>query len=58
MTIHSFAGIGLGREKAEQLADRVRKNKKASSRWMRAKVLIVDEGLSFLYNLLLGLVQT
>lgn len=43
VTIHSFAGIGLGREKAEQLADRVRKNKKASSRWMRTKVLIVDE---------------
>jgi len=45
VTIHSFAGIGLGREKAEQLADRVRRNKKASSRWMRTKVLIVDEGL-------------
>ena len=45
VTIHSFAGIGLGREKAEQLADRVRKNKKASSRWMRTKVLIIDEGL-------------
>lgn len=45
MTIHSFAGIGLGREKAEQLADRVRKNKKASSRWMRTKVLVIDEGL-------------
>ena len=44
VTIHSFAGIGLGREKAEQLADRVRKNKKASSRWMRTKVLIIDEG--------------
>lgn len=43
VTIHSFAGIGLGREKAEQLADRVRKNKKASSRWMRTKVLIIDE---------------
>ena len=46
VTIHSFAGIGLGREKAEQLADRVRKNKKASSRWMRTKVLIIDESQS------------
>jgi len=51
VTIHSFAGIGLGREKAEQLADRVRKNKKASTRWMRTKVLIVDEGLPRWYYL-------
>lgn len=43
MTIHSFAGIGLGREKAEQLADRVRKNNKANTRWARTKVLIIDE---------------
>jgi ATP-dependent DNA helicase PIF1 len=47
VTIHSFSGIGLGREKAEQLADRVRKNKKASSRWMKTKVLVIDEGLSY-----------
>ena len=46
MTIHSFAGIGLGREGAEQLADRVRKNKKASSRWTKTKVLIIDESQS------------
>lgn len=58
VTIHSFAGIGLGREKAEQLADRVRKNKKASSRWMRTKVLIVDEGLLRWHYLVLAFVQT
>src|SRR6266478_1143474 len=43
VTIHSFAGIGLGIEKAEELAKRVRINKKASSRWLRTKVLIIDE---------------
>jgi ATP-dependent DNA helicase PIF1 len=44
VTIHSFAGIGLGIESAEDLASKVRKNKKASSRWSRVQVLIVDEG--------------
>lgn len=44
VTIHSFAGIGLGRENAEQLTTKVKKNKKASARWLRTKVLIIDEG--------------
>jgi ATP-dependent DNA helicase PIF1 len=44
VTIHSFAGIGLGIETAEELATKVRKNRKASSRWLRTKVLIIDEG--------------
>jgi PIF1-like helicase len=46
VTIHSFAGIGLGRETPEKLADKIRKNKKATTRWLRTKVLIIDEGLS------------
>lgn len=46
VTIHSFAGIGLGRESAEELANKIRKNKKASARWLRTKVLIIDEGVS------------
>lgn len=45
MTIHSFAGIGLGTEPAEELAVKVRKNKKAMTRWLRCKVLIIDEGI-------------
>ncbi|KAF5362473.1 hypothetical protein D9756_002301 [Leucocoprinus leucothites] len=43
ITIHSFAGIGLGIETAEKLADRVKKNKKALMRWLKTKVLIIDE---------------
>lgn len=43
VTLHSFAGIGLGDASAEQLANKVKKNKKAASRWLRTKVLIIDE---------------
>ncbi|KNZ80122.1 DNA repair and recombination protein pif1, mitochondrial, partial [Termitomyces sp. J132] len=43
VTIHSFAGIGLGIESAEDLATKIRKNKKAATRWLRTKVLIIDE---------------
>jgi len=44
VTIHSFAGIGLGIEPADDLAVKVKKNKKASTRWVRTKVMIIDEG--------------
>lgn len=47
VTIHSFAGIGLGAENVEQLVTKIRKNKKAATRWLRTRVLIVDEGSSF-----------
>ena len=43
VTIHSFAGIGLGIDKEEVLATRIRRNKKAMSRWLRTRVLIIDE---------------
>jgi len=42
-TIHSFAGIGLGVEPKEILLNKVKKNRKASGKWMRTKVLIIDE---------------
>ena len=42
--MHSCAGIGLGTESAEQLANKVQKNRKATTRWLRTKVLIIDEG--------------
>lgn len=43
VTLHSFAGIGLGAESKEVLADKVRRNKVARGRWMTTKVLIIDE---------------
>ncbi|KAJ3753115.1 hypothetical protein EV361DRAFT_790228 [Lentinula raphanica] len=44
VTVHSFAGFGLGLESAKDLAGKVRKNKKALTRWTRTKLLIIDEG--------------
>ena len=44
VTIHSFAGIGLGIEPVEELVRRIKKNKKSTTRWLRTKVLIIDEG--------------
>lgn len=43
VTIHSFAGIGLGKEPAEDLVKKIRRNAKAKQRWLRTKVLIMDE---------------
>lgn len=43
ITLHSFSGIGLGDSSAENLANKVRKQKKTVSRWMRTQVLIIDE---------------
>lgn len=44
VTIHSFAGIGLGVENVDKLVEKIRTNRKASSRWRRTQVLIIDEG--------------
>ena len=44
VTIHSFGGIGLGIDSAEILVQKIQKNKKAVARWLRTKVLIIDEG--------------
>ncbi|KAL1961677.1 hypothetical protein VTN77DRAFT_1315 [Rasamsonia byssochlamydoides] len=43
VTLHSFAGIGLGKENAQELVKKIRKNQKARNRWLRTKVLIIDE---------------
>jgi ATP-dependent DNA helicase PIF1 len=43
VTLHSFAGIGLGKEDVPELVKKIRKNQKAKHRWMRTKVLVVDE---------------
>lgn len=42
-TLHSFAGIGLGKEPAKELLKKIKKNAKNRNRWMRTKVLIIDE---------------
>ena len=43
VTLHSFAGIGLGKESVPELVKKVKRNAKAKQRWVRTKVLIVDE---------------
>ncbi|KAK5013554.1 DNA helicase, partial [Cryomyces antarcticus] len=43
VTLHSFAGIGLGKEEVPELLKKVRRNQKAFNRWRRTKVLIIDE---------------
>jgi len=47
VTLHSFSGIGLGVEDASILIQKIRKNKKAASRWLRTSVLIIDESEFF-----------
>lgn len=42
-TIHSWAGIGLGRGDFEKLLGKVKNSSKASSNWTKAKVLLIDE---------------
>ncbi|KAG8714378.1 hypothetical protein FRC09_017698 [Ceratobasidium sp. 395] len=42
-TLHSFSGIGIGEGTPESLATKIKRNKNAVSRWLRCKVLIIDE---------------
>jgi ATP-dependent DNA helicase PIF1 len=43
MTLHSFSGIGLGKEDTNTLVKKIRRNPKAKTRWLKTKILIVDE---------------
>ncbi|KAL2024688.1 hypothetical protein VTK56DRAFT_6889 [Thermocarpiscus australiensis] len=43
MTLHSFAGIGLGKEDVNVLIKKIRRNPKAKNRWLKTKTLIIDE---------------
>ena len=42
-TLHSWAGVGLGRESPQELADSITKKRKALRRWTSTQILIVDE---------------
>lgn len=43
VTLHSFAGIGLGKEAVPELVKKIKRNRKAKDRWLRTKILIIDE---------------
>ncbi|KFZ07260.1 hypothetical protein V501_06621 [Pseudogymnoascus sp. VKM F-4519 (FW-2642)] len=43
VTLHSFGGIGLGKESVPDLVKKIMRNQKAKTRWLRTKVLVVDE---------------
>ena len=42
-TLHSWAGIGLAREAPHELAEAVKRNRRAARRWIDTQLLIVDE---------------
>jgi ATP-dependent DNA helicase PIF1 len=50
VTLHSFGGIGLGLENSDQLATKVRRSKKAVTRWLRTRVLIMDESKAWFHS--------
>lgn len=43
VTLHSFAGIGLGKEAVPELAKKIKRNAKAKKRWLLTKTLVIDE---------------
>jgi ATP-dependent DNA helicase PIF1 len=43
VTLHSFGGIGLGKETVPELVKKIQRNNKAKLRWTRTKVLVIDE---------------
>jgi ATP-dependent DNA helicase PIF1 len=42
-TIHSFAGIGLGKEPADELAKNIAKSARKKEKWVQTRVLVIDE---------------
>lgn len=42
-TLHSWAGIGLARESPADLAEAVKRNRRAARRWIDTQLLIIDE---------------
>jgi ATP-dependent DNA helicase PIF1 len=43
VTLHSFGGIGLGKEDVPALVKKIKRNAKAKNRWLRTKILVIDE---------------
>lgn len=43
VTLHSFAGIGLGTGPIDEIIDRARESRKTTKRWQKTKALLVDE---------------
>ncbi|KKF95469.1 DNA repair and recombination protein pif1 mitochondrial [Ceratocystis platani] len=43
ITLHSFAGIGIGKDAVDVLTKKVRRNPKAKNRWIKTKCLVIDE---------------
>ena len=42
-TLHSWAGIGLGKESTEELYVKISRNRKAKRNWLCTDLLIIDE---------------
>ena len=42
-TIHSWAGIGLGKDPVPSLVANVRKSRQACIRWLKTEILVIDE---------------
>lgn len=42
-TLHAWSGIGLGKEPAPELVKKIKRNQKSRQKWLRTKVLIIDE---------------
>jgi len=42
-TLHSWTGIGLGDQPVNSLISKIKRNQEAHSRWLRCRVLIIDE---------------
>lgn len=45
-TIHSWAGIQLGKDKKEYLAEKIGKSRFYRGRWLATRILIIDESSS------------
>jgi hypothetical protein len=46
-TVHSFAGIGLGKEPEDKLAGKILQSRRLRQRWQSLKVLLIDESPSY-----------